>query len=135
MSRLGGCALGFLGFEQQVDCDQKVVAVERCSWDGVDVVNNVAPVLVYDGMVELNHVSVGAFVGVSVLWCFVHPTWWKAIVLRGKEIVELMLVCVSFLCVVCFVFLRRLSWYEVVAHCVREGRKLIQRQRVEVANH
>ena len=44
-------ALGFLGLEQQVDLDEEVVAIERGAGDGVYIVDDVAPVFVYDGMV------------------------------------------------------------------------------------
>ena len=81
MSRLWRCALSLFGFEKQVDFDQVVVAVERSSRDGVDVVDNAAPIFVNDGMVELHHVSVEALVRVSVLWCILHQALWKAVVL------------------------------------------------------
>ena len=50
----------------QVEIDQVAVAVERSSRDSADVVDNVAPIFVSDGMVELYHVSVGALVCVCV---------------------------------------------------------------------
>ena len=67
------CALGFSGFKKQVYFDHVVVAVESCSWDGVNVVDNISPVLVNDGVIKLHHVAVGSFVCMSVLWCFLHP--------------------------------------------------------------
>ena len=77
----GGCAFGLFGAELQLDFDQVVVAVECCAGKSVDVVDDVAPVFVYNGVVELHEVAVGSFVGVSIARCFLHPALWEAVVL------------------------------------------------------
>ena len=50
----------------------------------MDVVYDVAPTLVSlvdYGVVQLHHVAIGSFVGVSVLGRFLHPALWETVVL------------------------------------------------------
>ena len=68
VSWFGGCTFGLLGAELQLDFDQVVVAVEGCSGQCVDVVNDVSPIFVYYGVIQLHHIAIGSFVCVC-LFC------------------------------------------------------------------
>ena len=66
VSWLGWCSLGLLGADLQVDFHQIMITVQGCSCDCVDVVDNIAPVFVDDGVIQLHHISIGTPVSVAV---------------------------------------------------------------------